>query len=135
MGIEGRSTRVAAKAAFAAIAAMTVFGCQSVSEEREMAAPDATPAKRMVTQGPAKTIVENLYRCPVKVGNHRVSAVGQITALRQLAASAPITVEEAVARFAGAPKAIVARHLETLAILGEVRPLDSGRYAAALVTA
>ena len=36
--------------------------------------------KRHVTQGRAKTIVENLYRCPVAVGNRRISAVGQITA-------------------------------------------------------
>ncbi len=42
--------------------------------------PDNTVYKRMVTQGRATTIVENLYRCPVKVGNHRVSAVGQIKA-------------------------------------------------------
>jgi hypothetical protein len=71
---------LAAGTAIAAIALATVFGCQSLSEDREMAAPDPTPAKRMVTQGRAKTIVENLYRCPVKVGNHRVSAVGQIAA-------------------------------------------------------
>lgn len=36
--------------------------------------------QRHVTQGRAKIIVENLYKCPVQVGNHRVSAVGQITA-------------------------------------------------------
>jgi hypothetical protein len=38
------------------------------------------PVKRHVTQGRAKTIIENLYRCPVKVPNHRISAVGVITA-------------------------------------------------------
>ncbi len=64
------------------VAAFTAMvSCQSSAPEREAApAPDATPVKRMVTQGRAKTIVENLYQCPVKVGNHRVSAVGQITA-------------------------------------------------------
>jgi hypothetical protein len=36
--------------------------------------------QRFVTQGRAKTVVDDLYKCPVKVGNHRVSAVGQITA-------------------------------------------------------
>lgn len=36
--------------------------------------------QRFVTQGRAKTIVDDLYKCPVKVGNHRVSAVGQIMA-------------------------------------------------------
>ncbi len=39
-----------------------------------------TAVKRHVTQGRAKTIVENLYNCPVEVGNHRISAVGQIKA-------------------------------------------------------
>ncbi len=36
--------------------------------------------QRHVTQGPAKIVIDNLYKCPVKVGNHRISAVGQITA-------------------------------------------------------
>ena len=56
------------------------------------------------------------------------NAVGQIAALRELAATAPISVEEAVRRFAGAKRDIVARHLETLAILGEVAPVAAGRY-------
>jgi len=56
-------------------------GCQTTGQGGSMALdPDTTSYKRMVTQGPARTIVENLYRCPVKVGNHRISAVGQITA-------------------------------------------------------
>jgi hypothetical protein len=36
--------------------------------------------QRFVTQGRAETEVGNLYKCPVKVGNHRVSAVGRIVA-------------------------------------------------------
>jgi hypothetical protein len=43
-------------------------------------AADIASPKRLVTQGPAKTVVENLYRCPIVVDNHRNSAVGQITA-------------------------------------------------------
>jgi hypothetical protein len=42
-------------------------------------AESASP-KRLVTQGPAKMVVENLYRCPIVVDNHRSSSVGQITA-------------------------------------------------------
>lgn len=61
-------------------------------------------------------------------------AVGQITALRQLATSAPVSVDDAVAHFPSSPKAIVARHLETLAILGEVRVLGGQRYGAALTS-
>jgi hypothetical protein len=40
----------------------------------------AQPAKRMVTQGLAKTVTDNLFKCEVKVTNHRISAVGTITA-------------------------------------------------------
>ena len=36
--------------------------------------------KKHITKGPAQTVVANLYPCPVKVGNHRISAVGSITA-------------------------------------------------------
>ncbi|MBI3376514.1 MAG: hypothetical protein HY017_32770 [Betaproteobacteria bacterium] len=58
-----------------------IAGCQGMAPGEGVALdPDNTSYKRMVTQGRAKTIVENIYRCPVKVGNHRVSAVGQITA-------------------------------------------------------
>jgi hypothetical protein len=48
-------------------------------------------------------------------------AIGQITALRALMFAGPITVDEATRRFVSAWREIVARHLETLAILGEVR--------------
>ena len=34
---------------------------------------------RSVTQGLAKKVIDNLYECPVKVANHRISAVGTIT--------------------------------------------------------
>ncbi len=42
------------------------------------AAADGT-IERSVTQGRAKTIIDNLFRCTEKVNNHRVSAVGTIT--------------------------------------------------------
>jgi hypothetical protein len=34
---------------------------------------------RSVTQGLGKKIIDNLYECPVKVANHRISPVGTIT--------------------------------------------------------
>ena len=34
---------------------------------------------RSVTQGLATKIIDNLYVCPEKVPNHRISAVGKIT--------------------------------------------------------
>jgi hypothetical protein len=36
--------------------------------------------KRMVTQGLATTVIDNLFHCEVKVSNHRISGVGTITA-------------------------------------------------------
>lgn len=58
-------------------------------------------------------------------------AVGQITALRTLTLAGPITVEEAASRFVGARRDLVERHLETLAILGEVVALEGKKYTAA----
>lgn len=57
-------------------------------------------------------------------------AVGQITALRALVLGGQVSVDEATRRFTDARREIVARHLETLAILGEVRALGDNLYAA-----
>jgi hypothetical protein len=56
-------------------------------------------------------------------------AIEQIGALKRLVQLAPLTVDEATARFSGAKREIVARHLETLAILGEVRETENGCFA------
>ena len=56
-------------------------------------------------------------------------AVGQITALRGLAAAASVTVDEAARQFVGARRDLVTRHFETLALLGEVVRDGEGRYA------
>lgn len=61
--------------------------------------------------------------------------VDQITELRRLAGEGPLTVDGAVSRFVGAPRTLVVRHLETLAILGELRPHGQGRYSAARAAA
>lgn len=58
-------------------------------------------------------------------------AIGQITALRAMAGANPLSVDDAVRRFSGARRDIVHRHLETLALLGEVRTTTDGRYAIA----
>ncbi len=55
-------------------------------------------------------------------------AIEQIGALKRLASSGPLTVDSAAAHFTGARRDIVARHLETLAILGELRELPSGHF-------
>lgn len=58
-------------------------------------------------------------------------AIGQITALRAIAVMTLVSIEEAVQRFSGAKRELVGRHLETLAMLGEVREFGDGRYALA----
>ena len=58
-------------------------------------------------------------------------AVEQIGTLKRLVTAMPLSVDEATARFTGARREIVARHLETLAILGEVREVGQGTYGAA----
>jgi hypothetical protein len=57
-------------------------------------------------------------------------AIGQITALRALTAARSVTVDEAASHFAGARRDLIERHLETLAILGEVHVVGDGLYAA-----
>ncbi len=58
-------------------------------------------------------------------------AIGQITVLRGMAAVTPVSVDDAMQRLSGARRDIVHRHLETLALLGEVRTTTDGRYAIA----
>ena len=55
---------------------------------------------------------------------------GDGAATLALPAAAPVTVDEAAARFANAPRAIVQRRLDTLAIVGELHRARDGRYAA-----
>jgi hypothetical protein len=55
------------------------------------------------------------------------TAVEQLAALQALVGRAPVTVDEAAAAFAGADGRLVGRHLETLAMLGEVREA-AGRF-------
>lgn len=56
-------------------------------------------------------------------------AVEQIGAAKAAVSAAPATPAEVAAAFAGAPVPLVARHLETLVMVGELR-LVGGRYAA-----
>lgn len=57
-------------------------------------------------------------------------AIGQITAVRALVLTGPVTADEATARFVNARRELVERHLETLAILGEVIIRDGKHYVA-----
>jgi hypothetical protein len=56
------------------------------------------------------------------------TVLDQIAALKAIADAGLVSVEDAAARFTGARRDLVARHLETLAIMGEVQQLADGRY-------
>src|SRR5690242_20088823 len=78
-----RGVRVVYGFALAALAAATIVACQSLPGALDLDAADATPPKRMVTQGVAsRVIAQNLTKCThtnPKM-NVRVAAVGEITA-------------------------------------------------------
>jgi hypothetical protein len=60
---------------------LLALGAALAGEARGQTASEAVTApKRIVTQGLAKTVTDNLFKCEVKVTNHRISAVGAITA-------------------------------------------------------
>ena len=59
------------------------------------------------------------------------TAVEQLAALGAFVAQRPVTPDDVVAHFSGAKRDLVARHLETLALMGEVTVDESGRYQAA----
>ena len=59
-----------------------------------------------------------------------VAAIEQIGAVKTAVATAAVTPAEVASTFAGAPRPLVIRHLETLAMVGEVRRMPHGRYLA-----
>src|SRR5262245_903250 len=63
----------------AACAALAVATLTAAAQEMPIP-PANPPAQRMVTQGPASATIDNLFKCGVPVTNHRISAVGKITA-------------------------------------------------------
>jgi hypothetical protein len=73
----------AARTIVVTTAAAALAGCMSAGPQAQVTGPEAAPAKRLVTQGPAKKIVaENLTRCAYTHPkmNVRVAAVSEITA-------------------------------------------------------
>ena len=59
------------------------------------------------------------------------SAVEQLAALGSLVTQRRVSVDEAAASFTGARRDLVLRHLETLALMGEVTVDADGRYQVA----
>jgi hypothetical protein len=58
------------------------------------------------------------------------TAVEQIAYLKRAVEGRSMTPDEATALFDGARPDLVARHLETLALMGELREEPGGRYTA-----
>jgi hypothetical protein len=77
--------RVAPIAVMVAVAGPVVWGTAQAASPTTPALR-ATPPRpggelvRHVTQGRAKTVIDNLLKCTGKIANHRISAVGTITA-------------------------------------------------------
>ncbi len=88
------------------------------------AAPAAEPALDL-PEAAAPEIVKAAERQPWPAG-----AVEQIGAAKASVSVAPATPAEVAAAFAGAPVPLVERYLEMLAMVGELRIIGDGRYAA-----
>lgn len=59
------------------------------------------------------------------------TAVEQLAAITALLATRALTVEQVAAGFTGSRRDLIERHLETLALMGEVTRDETGRYQAA----
>ncbi|HEY0020451.1 MAG TPA: DNA methyltransferase [Longimicrobium sp.] len=88
------------------------------------AAPAAEPALDL-PDAPVAEVAKVADRQPWPAG-----AIDQIGAAKAAVSTAPATPAEVAGTFAGAPVPLVARHLETLVMVGELRLVGEGRYAA-----
>ena len=79
MGLMGPARRLCGFIGMAALMAAAFTARTGYAQTPDPAAKQSA-AVRHVTQGRAKTVIDNLFRCTVKVSNHRISAVGTITA-------------------------------------------------------
>lgn len=93
------------------------FGGAAAAEEPTLDLPEA----------PAPDAVATVHARSWPAG-----AIEQIGAVKSWVSAAPATPRQVAAAFAGAPVPLVVRHLKTLAMVGEVRLLEAGRYAAVM---
>lgn len=89
------------------------------------AAPAAAEPALELPEAAAAEIAKVADKQPWPAG-----AIDQIGAAKAAVSTATATPAEVAATFTGAPVPLVARHLETLAMVGEVRVLPDGRYEA-----
>ncbi len=91
---------------------------------------------RFAPEAPALTFeIADAVRQPVAATSEPrawpATAVEQLSALGSLVMQRPLTPDEIAANFNGARRDLIARHLETLALMGEVVVDRDGRYGAA----
>jgi hypothetical protein len=100
-------------------------------------APEQVPAELALGDGAAPTAARGGRRTTASTATKVDRApwpgtvVEQVAALGGLLAQGPRSVEEAASAFTGAKRDHVARHLETLALMGEVSVGEDGRYRSA----
>ncbi|HEY3933765.1 MAG TPA: hypothetical protein VGL65_04035 [Gemmatimonadales bacterium] len=86
-------------------------------------APQAVTERLELVERPVEAPSEAVKPWPT-------TAVDQLAAIGSLLAQRAMTTKEMVAAFDGAKRDLVERHLETLALMGEVTKDADGRYAA-----
>jgi hypothetical protein len=100
-------------------------------------APEQAPAELALGDESAPTDARGGRRTTGSAGAKAERApwpgtvVEQVAALGGLLAQGPRSVEEAASAFTGAKRDHVARHLETLALMGELSVGEDGRYRSA----
>ncbi len=82
----------------------------------------ASPTLGLVTTAPVTA------PAPTAAVPWPTDAIAQITAIRTIVAQQPRSSEEVARQFTGARREIVTRHLDTLALLGEMTRDDGGTY-------
>ncbi len=106
------------------------LGQQEASTEPAI---DDAPLAKPVRGGKRPSAAEET--APVPGTAWPTSAVEQIGAIGTLLAQRPHSTEEVAAAFVGARKDLVSRHLDTLALMGEITLGEDGRYQASRKTA
>lgn len=90
---------------------------------------------QVAVQAPEELAFEATISEPAARPAWPTTVIEQIAALKAVAEAGPVSVEEAASRFVGARRELVARHLETLALMGELQQSPDGRYEALVVVA